>query len=108
MLLASLFPDDIYTYPTAILAPLADSQEIRVVMAVALLPREEGLRGLPDAVLALVCLLKHLSILAQAVQLEEGARQLLRERRTSMLHKRMILLRGCHSSMWAVHIVLIG
>ncbi|KAK1684780.1 hypothetical protein QYE76_045628 [Lolium multiflorum] len=71
--LASLFPNDMYTYATAILALFADSQVIRVVMTVALLPREEGLRGLQDAVLAVACLLEHLRLLVQAAQLGEEA-----------------------------------
>ncbi|XP_047087652.1 uncharacterized protein LOC124699381 [Lolium rigidum] len=77
-----------------------DHQVIQVVMAVALIPREEGMRGLQGAVLALACLLEHLKILVQVVQLEEEARKLDTERKTSMQLKRMILLRGCHHSMW--------
>ena len=41
--LASLFSDDMYTYPTAILALFAHSQVIQVMMVVVLPPREVGL-----------------------------------------------------------------
>ena len=78
------------------------------MLAVALFPSEQGMRGLQGAVLALVCLLEHLKILVQGVQLEEEARKLATERKTSMQLKRMILLRGCHNSMWAHLILVIG
>ncbi|KAK1572907.1 hypothetical protein QYE76_027174 [Lolium multiflorum] len=63
--LASLFSDDMYTYPTAILALFADSQVVRVVMTVVLLPREEGMRGLRGAALALAYPAKQLRAVFQ-------------------------------------------
>ena len=100
--------DDMYTYPTAILDLFTHSHGIQVMVLVVPCPREGGMRGPQGAVLALACLLGHLKILAQGVQLEEEARRLVIKRKTSMPLKRMILLRRCHNSMWAHHILVIG
>jgi hypothetical protein len=104
MLFGLFISNDMYTYPTAIIAPFAYSQVIQVI----LLPSEHGMRGLKGAVLALACLLEHHKILAQGVQLEEEARRLVIKINTSMQVKRMTLLRRCYNSMWARHILVIG
>ncbi|KAK1627832.1 hypothetical protein QYE76_002147 [Lolium multiflorum] len=85
-----------------------DIKVIQVILAVAPLPSELGIRGLQGAVLAVAYLLKHLKILDQGVPLEEESRKLDRKRKTSMQLTGMIFLRGCHNSMWAQHIVVIG
>jgi hypothetical protein len=98
-----------YTYSTAILALFTHSQGIQVMMAVVPFPREGGMRGPQGAGLALACLLEHLRVLVQVVQLEVEASQLPRERKISMQPKMMmILLRECQTSMLAQCILLIG
>jgi hypothetical protein len=68
-----------YTYPTAILAPLSHSQVVGVVRAVAMLPREEGLLILP-VVLVVAYPLKLIRILTLAAQLGVEPSLLARER----------------------------
>jgi hypothetical protein len=84
--------DDMYTYPTAILALFSHSQIVGVVKDVALLPREEGLRWIHPAVLVAACLLKHLRLMTLAAQLGEEPRQLVVRGRTSTQLKRMMKL----------------
>jgi hypothetical protein len=103
-----LISDDMYTYHTAIPALFTHSQVIQVMMPAVLFPREAGIRGLQDVVLALACLLEQLRALVQVVQLGFEAKHLPRERNTSMQLKMMTLLRECQQSMWAHHILLIG
>ena len=106
--LASLFPDDMYTYSTAIFALFAHSQVIQVMRPVVLFPREGGMRGLQDVAQALECLAEQLRAVVQVVQLQDEPRQWPRERKTNMQLKRMILLRECQHTMWAQCILLIG
>jgi hypothetical protein len=108
MLLVSLFFDDMYTYPIAILDLFADSQVVRVVMIVVLLPREEGLQGLRDAALALAFPLKQLRAVFEASQLGEDASPCPTGRRINRHPKMMILLRDCQRLMLAPYILVLG
>jgi hypothetical protein len=80
---------------------------IGVVRTVALMPREEGIRGLQHDVLAVVCLPVHLRLLALAAHLEEPG-QLPTRKEINRQHKKMILLRHCHRLMLAMYMLVHG
>ena len=82
--------DDMYTYPTAILALFIHSQEVGVVSHhVAMLPSEVGRLILP-AVLVVVHPLKLIKVLTLPAQLGVEPSLLLPSTRISMLPKRMM------------------
>jgi hypothetical protein len=70
-----LISDDMYTYPTAILALFALSQEILMRTHMVLLPREAGKKGLQGVVQALACLPEQPRAVVQVVQLGGEASQ---------------------------------
>jgi hypothetical protein len=82
--------DDMYTYPTAILALFSHSQVVGVVNHVALLPREDGLLRIHPAVLVVAYPLQLIRLLTLAARRGEEPSQLVVRKRISMLPKRMM------------------
>jgi hypothetical protein len=82
--------DDMYTYPTAILALFSHSQEVGVVNHGAMLPREDGLLRIHPAGLVVVFLLQLIRLLTPAARSGEDPSQWPARGRTSKLSKRMM------------------
>lgn len=98
---ASLLTDDMYTYPTTIIALFSHSQIVGVEKNVAVLPREEGLQGLHFDALAVVPLR-----LLVAAQLGDAPRQLAVRGRINRQHKKM--MRSCQPLMLAMYMLVHG
>jgi hypothetical protein len=108
MLFGSPLIDDMYTYPTAILALFSHSQEVGVVNLNdgALLPREAGLLRIHLAGLVLVHLLQLIRLLTLAARRGEEPSQWVVRRRISMPPKKM--MKKCQLSILRMHTAVSG
>jgi hypothetical protein len=77
-------------------------------MIVVPLPREEGMRGLRGAALALAYPPKQLRAVFQVAQLGEDVSQWPIGRKINKHHKMMTLLRDCQRLMLAQYILVLG